>query len=245
MNTAQATALYLDTAIKERLFPTKGRLRFQTQVLFAGVDFENKAVLDIGGGAGLLSFYAAAQGARSALCLEPEVDGSTPGVLEQIARLKQALGRQNVEFKPVTLQAFEAEGEKFDVVVLHASINHLDEAACINLLREPQSRAAYRELFAKIFALSNKGAKLIISDCSRYNFFALLGLRNPFVPTIEWHKHQAPQVWAELLAEVGFVNPRISWRSFNRLGNFGRVLLANRFAAYFLESNFCLRMEKP
>jgi SAM-dependent methyltransferase len=241
----QATALYLDTAIRERLFPTKRRLKFYTEALFRGVDLDNKAVLDIGGGEGLLTFYAAARGARRLVCLEPEADGSSAGVLEKIGRLKTVLGGQNVEFKPITLQAYAPEGEKFDVILLHQSINHLDEPACIGLLQEPRFKAVYRELFGKLFSLSNKGAKVIICDCSRYNLFALLGVRNPFVPTIEWHKHQAPQVWAELLAEVGFVNPRISWRSFNRLGNWGRVLLANKFAAYFLESSFCLRMEKP
>lgn len=245
MNTAQDTALYLDAVVKERLFPNQDRLRFHTDALFRGVDFRNKTVLDIGAGVGLFSFYAAARGARRVVCLEPEVDGSTPGVLEKIDRLKKVLGRHNVEFSPITLQAFEPGAEKFDVVLLHNSINHLDENACINLLRDPKARAVYRELFGKLFALSNRGAKLIICDCSRYNFFALLGLRNPFVPTIEWHKHQAPQAWAELLAGAGFVNPGIRWRSFNRLGSLGRLLLANPLAAYFLESSFCLRMEKP
>jgi hypothetical protein len=245
VNTAHDTALYFDAAVKERLFPTKRRLQFHTDALFRGVDFNNKAVLDIGGGEGLLSFYAAAKGARNVVCLEPEADGSSPGVLQKIDRLRRVLGRPNVEFKAVTFQAFDPGGERFDVIVLHSSINHLDEAACITLLSEPNSKAAYREVFAKMFSLSNKGAKLVICDCSRYNFFALLGVRNPFVPTIEWHKHQSPRVWAELLAEVGFVNPRITWRSFNRLGSFGRLLLANKFASYFLESSFCLRMDKP
>lgn len=245
MRTAQDMALYLDTAIRERLYSTKSRLQFHTDALFRGIDFRNKMVLDIGGGTGLHSFYAVARGATKAICLEPEADGSSAGVTEKIHKLKELLKHDNVEFRPLTLQAFDPEGQKFDVVLLHASINHLDETACINLLRDPGAKAAYREVFAKIFSMSNKGAKLIICDCSRYNFFALLGIRNPLAPTIEWHKHQAPEVWAGLLAEVGFVNPRISWSSFNRLGSWGRVFLGNKVAAYFLRSSFCLRMEKP
>jgi len=245
MKTAQDTPLYLDTAIEERLYSTKGRLQFHTDALFGEIDFNNKTVLDIGGGTGLHSFYAAARGARKVVCLEPEADGSSAGVIEKIHRLKKLLERDNVEFKPLTLQAFEPEGETFDVILLHSSINHLDETACINLLREPKFKAVYREVFSKIFSLSNKGAKLIVCDCSRYNLFALLKIRNPFAPTIEWHKHQAPEVWANLLAGVGFVNSRISWPSFNRLGNWGRVLFGNKFAAFFLASSFCLRMDKP
>jgi SAM-dependent methyltransferase len=235
----------MDAAIKEGLYSTRGRLRFRMDALFGEVDFTNKRVLDIGGGTGLYSFYAAARGARKVVCLEPEADGSSPGVVEKIRRLKQLLNNTNVEFKPLTLQTFEPQGERFDVVLLHSSINHLDETACIHLLKERKFKTAYRELFARIFALSNEGARLIVCDCSRYNFFALLGLRNPFAPTIEWHKHQAPRVWAELLESVGFVNPRISWRTFNRLGRWGDALLANPLAAYFLTSSFCLRMDRP
>lgn len=245
MRTAQGTASYMDVAIRERLYSTRDRLQFRMQALFGEIDFNRKAVLDIGGGTGLYSFYAASRGAAKVVCLEPEADGSSPGMVEKIQKLRQLLQSPNVEFKPLTLQAFEPQGQKFDLVLLHASINHLDETACIHLLEGAQHKAAYREVFRKIFALSNKGAKLIICDCSRHNLFAALGLRNPFAPTIEWHKHQAPQVWAQLLSEVGFVNPRTTWWSFNRLGRLGRMLFANRFAAYFLTSSFCLRMEKP
>jgi SAM-dependent methyltransferase len=239
------TALYFDIAIKERLYSTRSRLQFYMDTVFHGIDFANKTVLDIGGGTGLYSFYAASRGARRVLCLEPEADGSSPGAVEKIGRLKKLLGRENVEFRPTTLQAFEPEGETFDVVLLHASINHLDETACIRLLEEPRYRAVYQALFAKISSLSSRGAKIIICDCSRHNFFALLGVRNPFAPTIEWEKHQAPETWAELLTTAGFVNPEITWRSFNRLGPVGRFMFANKAAAYFLKSTFCLRMEKP
>src|SRR5262245_6485905 len=245
MRAADRTAAYLDAAIKEKLYSTPERLRFRMDELFGEVDFRNRKVLDIGGGTGLYSFYAAACGAKKVLCLEPEADGSSPGVAEKIGRLKQLLGNTNVEFRPLTLQAFKPQGERFDVVLLHSSINHLDETACIHLLEDPKFRTIYQELFAKIFALSSEGARLIICDCSRYNVFPLLGLRNPFAPTIEWHKHQAPRVWAELLEGVGFVNPRISWRTFNRLGRWGAALLANPLAAYFLSSSFCLRMDRP
>nr|BAJ06976.1 hypothetical protein [uncultured bacterium] len=245
MTKEQGIDLYLNTVIKEGLYSNKGKLAFKMDTLFKGIAFTNKRILDIGGGFGLYSFYAAFRGAKKVVCLEPEAEGSSSSVIDKFHKLKNLLKCNNVELRPLTLQAFEAKGETFDVILLHNSINHLDETACINLLRESKAKAVYRELFSKIYSLSNKDAKLIICDCSRYNFFSLFKIRNPMAPTIEWHKHQAPKVWANFLGEVGFMNPRIRWSSFNRLGNWGRILIGNKFVAYFLVSHFCLTMDKP
>src|SRR5438067_4566581 len=49
------------------------------QSLFRGVQFDGKRVLDIGGGDGIYSFYAAARGATEVMCLEPEARGAIPG----------------------------------------------------------------------------------------------------------------------------------------------------------------------
>ena len=245
MRTEQDIDFYLHTIIKEGLYSSKGNLQFQMDTLFRGIDFKNKRVLDIGGGIGLYSFYAACRGAKKVVCLEPEAEGSSSKVTDKFHKLSKLLELNNVALKTVTLQAFEPEDETFDIILLHNSINHLDETACINLQRDSNSKAVYQEIFAKIFSLSNKGAKLIICDCSRYNFFAMFKIRNPFAPTIEWHKHQAPEVWAILLGEAGFRNPKIRWSSFNRLRNWGRVLFGNRLMAYFMTSHFCLTMDKP
>jgi SAM-dependent methyltransferase len=244
MRTAQDIDLYINVVIEEGLFANKGRLKFHMDTLFEGIDFKNKKVLDIGGGSGIYCFYAASRGAKKAVCLEPESEGSSSGVTEKFHKLEQHLQRDNVELMPITLQALEPEGETFDVILLHNSINHLDEIACINLLRESRSKSIYQEIASKIYLLSNRGAKLIICDCSRFNFLPLLKIRNPFAPTIEWHKHQAPEVWADLFGEVGFVNPKIRWTSFDHLRNLGRVLTGNKLMAYFLRSHFCLTMEK-
>lgn len=245
MRTAQDIDFYLNTVIKEGLCSSKGRLQFHMNTLFEGIDFKNKKVLDIGGGSGLYSFYAAIRSAKNVVCLEPEAEGSSSAATDKFHKLRELLERNNVELRPITIQAFEPEGETFDVILLHNSINHLNETACINLLRESKSKAVYQEIFSKIYSLSSKGAKLIICDCSRYNFFTLFKIRNPFAPTIEWHKHQAPEVWANVLGEVGFVKPKIRWSSFNALRNWGRVLTGNKLVAYFLTSHFCLTMDKP
>ena len=172
--------LYLDAAIEERCYADRGNLQFLMETLYRGVEFRNKRVLDIGGGCGRDSFYAASLGAREVVCLEPEADGSNTSVNDRFRRLQQRLGRDNVTLRSDTFQDFQPNGKQFDVVVLHNSINHLNEMACINLLADAESRATYHQLFAKIYQLSSNGAKLVVCDCSRYNLFALLNIRNPF-----------------------------------------------------------------
>lgn len=240
----EGKALYLRTMVSEGLYSSPDTLQFHLDTLFDGIDFKNKRVLDIGGGAGLHSFYAASRGAQKVVCLEPEEDGCSSGVIDKFNKLKNLLEYDNVELRPLTLQAFEAEGQSFDVILLYNSINHLDEAACITLLNESNSKAVYIGLFSKIYSLASNDAALIICDCSRYNFFGLVNVRNPFAPTIEWRKHQAPEIWANLSGEVGFVNPKIRWSSFNRMRTLGKILVGNKLMAYFLTGHFCLSMKK-
>jgi SAM-dependent methyltransferase len=235
---------YFPAMVEERLFPRERNLIFHQRWLFGGVDFERRTMLDIGAGAGLNGFYGACRGARDVICIDPEADGSTPGAQARFARLKARLGVDNIRFESAFFQDFDAGDRKFDIILLHNSVNHLDESACVDLLTDDAARARYRRIFDKIAALAKPGATLILCDCSRYNFFAALGLRNPVMPTIEWEKHQAPEVWAALLAESGFVEPRIRWSSFNRFGTAGDWLLGNKLAAYFLKSHFCLTLQR-
>lgn len=235
---------YFPAMIEERLFPRESNLIYHQRWLFDGVDFEDRTMLDVGAGAGLNGFYAACNGAREVVCVDPEADGSTGGATEKFSRLRQRLGLDNIRLEPAFFQSFDARGRTFDVILLHNSVNHLDETACIYLLTDAAARSSYRRIFQKIATLANPGATLILCDCSRHNFFAALGLRNPVMPTIEWEKHQPPEVWAGLLAEAGFVNPRIRWSSFNRLGSAGELVLGNKLAAYFLKSHFCLTVQK-
>lgn len=236
---------YLSAVIKEGLYPNRGNLQFHLKTLFKNVPLENRRVLDIGGGSGLHSFYAACMGAKEVVCLEPETEGSRSGMRVKFRKLSEILGYNYVRFEPVTFQAFEPTKKQFDIILLHNSINHLDETACINLLNSEASKTIYMGIFSKLSSFANSGAKLIVCDCSRYNFFALLKIKNPFAPTIEWHKHQAPEVWVNLLSQVGFINPRVRWTSFNTLRSPGGVLLGNKLLSYFLRSDFRFTMKKP
>lgn len=226
------------------LYPSLGNLRFYLNTLFAHIDFSNKQVLEIGGGSGLLSFYAASKGARKVICLEPEGDGGLSNSHRNFENLKKELdsGSKVVLLKKV-FQEYDADQRTFDIVVLHNSINHLDEKACEQLHRDQGARLVYREIFTRIKNMAAPGAQVLVADCSRFNIFPSLGLVNPFAPTIEWNKHQRPELWCDLLMEAGLINCKIRWTSFNSLRTPGKLLCGNKFAAFLLLSHFYIKAE--
>jgi SAM-dependent methyltransferase len=200
-------------------------------------------VLDVGGGRGLLTFYAAWRGAAKPVCLEPLAQGSRKDEDAEFKRCQEELGLENVQLSRERLQDYDA-ANKFDVVLLHNSVNHLDEDACIHLLERDQARETYRKIFSRLATLANPGAHLLIVDCSRKNLFPLVGLTDPFARSIDWRKHQTPEVWITLLEECGFAAPEIRWASFTRLRTPGRILLGYRVAAFLLSSRFWLHMRR-
>ncbi|WP_337875542.1 class I SAM-dependent methyltransferase [Elioraea sp.] len=235
---------YISCVLACGQYSTAFNLRQYVSFMFKGVDLEGKRVLDVGGGTGLLTLYAAVRGAE-AICLEPEADGATSGAALHFARMESCIdtgGR--ARFVPAAFQDFLDE-QPFDIIVMANSINHLDEEACVRLAHDDAAQASYHAIFRKAWHLLREGGILIITDCNRSNVFNDLGLRSPFCPTIEWHKHQHPRLWDRLLQRAGFMPARYEWTSPNRLGGLGRLLLGNRVAAYFLLSHFRLVARKP
>lgn len=230
---------------RERLFSSRRCLQYYLDFLFRDTSFDQRRMLDVGGGYGLYSLYAACMGAEKVVCVEPVSAGSLQDTSERLARLRSSFADMHqVVFVPSTLQDLGYSSETFDIILLHDSINHLDEEACSTLRHSPLAVESYEAIFGKLSDLASQRAKLIITDCSRYNFFALCGVKNPLAPNIEWHEHQSPQYWARMLSEAGFRNAQIRWTSFNRLGFAGELVLGNRLVAYFLRSHFLLTMEK-
>lgn len=243
---AAALDRYIEAAIRLKLYSNPGNLRRHLQYLFAGVDLRDKDVLDVGGGAGLLTLYAAMSGARSAVCLEPEGAGASSGLRERFEGFRSALDpRLPVEFVSDTIQRYLQAAHRFDVIVCANALNHLDEEACIRLQLDPSAAERYRALFGLLNQAINPSGWFVATDCGRSNFFAALGMRSPFMPDIEWHKHQDPDVWAGLLGRAGFCATTIQWSAPNTLGRWGRALLGNRMVAYFLLSHFRLSARKP
>lgn len=243
MNNEQLAMRFLSDAceIGRVLSPrTAGR---ELRYLFQDIDLAGKRLLDIGGGDGFYSFYAAAMGAREVVCLEPSDAGGSDQAIRTFQKLQTRFPQANVTLDTRLIQQFSA-AQPFDVVLMNASINHIDEEACIHLLDDRTAWVKYREMFTDIAGLLVQGGYLIVSDCARQNIFDRLGLRNPLCPTIEWHKHQQPRVWARLLAEVGFRDARIHWKPIYRLGAAGEILTGNQVVAFFLRSAFRMHMRK-
>ncbi|RMF60896.1 MAG: methyltransferase domain-containing protein [Calditrichaeota bacterium] len=212
--------------------------------LFRGIDFRGKTMLDVGCGDGLFMIWAAANGAGSVVGLEPLADGS--GTSKRVAHIlyamSESLGLKNVSRLPYTFQEYDCRGQKHDIVLLHASINHLDEQMCVELQNSPEAQKVYTEIFRKLRGVMRKNGKLIIVDASNRNFYRLLGFKkNPVNPRLTWHNHQAPEFWADMLEQTGFGARKISWLSNAQLGPLGFVL-RNRLMAYFTESAFRLEM---
>lgn len=237
---------FLDLAIQKKMFSNKTNLKFYLNYIFRDTRLKDSTLLDVGGGSGLLSFYAAVNGARKVVCLEPESDGSSSGMIAKFNEFKSALSQHlPIEHLPLTLQAYKEQvAEKYDIVVMHDSVNHLDEHACINLLRDKGSYAIYKNLIRSVYDIMSPGGQLIVTDCSSSNFFNSIGVKCPFAPTIEWHKHQKPGTWTQLFRTIGFKNSKISWKTPNTFGTIGRFFMANPVVSYFTSSSFKIMMEK-
>lgn len=234
---------YCRYIVKLGFFASVRALKYHLNFLFPKINFKDKSVLDIGGGVGIYSFYAGCMGAKKVICLEPELAGSSKGLRDIFNTIKSELGSRNVYFIPKTFQEYEGE-DVFDIVILYDSINHLNEVACTKLKESKIAEEHYINIFRKLYKITRVGSKVIICDCSDKNFFNLIGSKNFFAPSIEWGKHQSPQLWAKLLGDCGFKKEKIKWSSPNRWGTIGNRLMGNRFISYFTTSHFCLLMKR-
>lgn len=218
--------------------------KFYLKNLFKEINLKNKSILDIGAGARTFSCYMAINGAKKVIGLEPEIEGSRNNYISKFEELKEKLNLKNVFLKPLTFQSFDNDGEKFDLILLHHSINHLNENACINLKKSGESQEIYKEIFDRLYSISEDNADIIIADCSNKNFFSFLRLKNPFAPTIEWHKHQSPKEWIKVLEKVGFKNFKIKWLAPSQLGKIGDFLFGNKICSFFIHSHFIIYAKK-
>jgi len=235
---------YLQNIKKLKLTKSTFGLSAYLEKLFKGIGLKEKTVLDIGAGAGIYSCYMAINGAEEVISLEPQIEGSKNSYISNFEELKGNLNLSNVFLKPVAFQSFESDGENFDVILLHYSINHLDENACMNLKKTSEAQKTYEEIFSKLYSISKVDADLIMADCSNKNFFNSLGIKNPFVPAIEWNKHQSPEEWIKILKRVGFKNFKIRWVIPWQFGGVADFFLGNKVCSFFIHSHFIIYAKK-
>jgi len=235
---------FFELAVTEWGYYTAEKVQFRISNFLGDVYLDGKAALDIGCGTGLMSIYAACKGAAAVIGLEPEEAGTTSGYLKEFNKMVTTLGLTTATGLSQTLQEFDPQGQLFDLVLMDSSINHLEEEACIHLQNSPEARNRYLEIFNKISSLMKSGGIVIIRDCSRYNFFAALGIKNPLCPVIEWHKHQSPKFWADLMGQCGFTNPKIEWPLLTPKLQAVRKIVCTQIGAYFLRSSFRLVIQK-
>ncbi len=225
----------------------KSRLKnlkyYLSDILFKNIDLKDKTVLDIGAGNGVYSFYALIKGAKKLVCIEPEFEGSRSNYISSLKKFRKFINREDdVIISTDTFQNFKSE-MKFDVVLMHYSVNHIDEENCIVLESSKKSQEIYHNYFQKIYNSMTNNGDLIITDTSKYNFFNFFGITNPFVSTIEWQKHQSPYVWSRYLEKVKFSTKKIQWTAPMKLKKF-HFLLNNVVFLYFTTSLFRLHMKK-
>src|SRR5262249_9510979 len=147
--------------------------------VYKDVDVDDRSVLEIGAGAGSLCFWAGFRGAREVVGLEPDIDGSTSGDVQQFETMIWQTGLSAVTLCKETIQEYEAPAEQFDVVVSHNSMEHLDEAVVARLSHDVGARRVYGQILQKVAGSMKPGARLIICNQSKANFWPLIGRRNP------------------------------------------------------------------
>ena len=84
MSSAEKSKRFEELATKYGGFKTRDRVQFRCQEVFKGIDLDGADVLEIGAGSGTFSGYAAINGARSVVAIEPATDGSAHGIRERL-----------------------------------------------------------------------------------------------------------------------------------------------------------------
>lgn len=236
-----------DKGLKNARIPNPRGWDFHFQkYVFDGLSLEGKSVLDIGGGSGLASFWAVNRGlALSAIVVDPLSDGSNSEMRSQYSRMAKVLDLGNkVAFCEAALDEVGVSLGLFDIVLLHNSINHVNEEFTRTLTQSAEASASYRRFADLLLSHLKEGGKLVMSDCSSKNFFSQLGLPSPFAPGIDWRIHQPPAIWAELFSQQGFRLERTTWATRREFGSYGKLLLGNELGAYLTTSQFTIELSK-
>jgi ubiquinone/menaquinone biosynthesis C-methylase UbiE len=213
--------------------------------LFEGVPIAGRTLLEIGSGKGLMTMYAAMQGAAHVVSMEPEMIGSRSGMITVQQQRLDRLGIHSVEFLPADFNQWDPQGRTFDIVMCRAAINHL-HASDQHALHHRPTYQGYLEVIRKMLRVTAPGGVVLITDACRYAFFTAtrnLGIRRPWdwsKTGINWRHHQNPQTWARIFREAGFSSVHVRYPLPFRLRQFGGVV-DTAAVNFFLQGSFILR----
>ena len=212
-----------------------------TRQVFEDVQLAGARVLEIGSGRGLISIYLAAHGA-SVVSLEPELVGSTAGVIETQQRRCAELGVR-VETVPADFNTWETD-ERFDVIVSRASINHL-YASEHHAAHHPETFAAYLAVAKRVKRLLKPGGVFVATDGVRYNFWKMARkwVKRPDETArsgVNWRHHQNAGTWGRIFAAAGFQPIALDYHTPHRYRSY-RWALNNRVGNFWLGGRFIMK----
>jgi len=216
--------------------------------LFDGVPLSGRSVLEIGSGKGMMTMYAALQGASHVVSMEPEMIGSRSGMISLQQQRLDALGIQSVEFLAADFNEWNPLGRTFDVVMCRAAINHL-HASDQHALSHRPTYEGYLTVVRRMLSVTSPGGVVLITDACRYAFFTAtrnLGIRRPWdwsKTGINWRHHQNPQTWARIFRDAGFTRADVRYPLPYRLRQY-KGLVDTAAANFFLQGSFILRAHR-
>lgn len=216
--------------------------------IFKGIDLQGKRVLEIGSGRGLISLHCGLSGAKKVVSIEPEMEGSTSGVVETQKRRIEQLGLSNVELRHDDFHTLDFGEEKFDVIVMIAVLNHLYETP-LNAMKNPDVFNTYIGIGEKLHGLLANSGVVIATDASRYCLWTQLRRigypRNLCLRqrTINWRIHQQPSVWKKIFSKAGFEKVDINYPIPYKLRHLAPIV-ATPAINFFLSGDFILRAHK-
>ena len=88
-------------------FKSVARMNFRCSQVFQGVNLRDADFLEIGAGSGCFSGYAATQGARRVVALEPAAAGSSSGVIGKLEKVGADLGHPRFEVSVDRIEEFD------------------------------------------------------------------------------------------------------------------------------------------
>ncbi|MEW6301911.1 MAG: class I SAM-dependent methyltransferase [Verrucomicrobiota bacterium] len=235
----QDTEAKIAVAARAAGYRSARRYKARARAVFGGVPLAQRRVLDVGCGSGAFALWAGIHGAAKVLGIEPETAGSTKGTLERFRWTIQELQLERTVFaKEASLEDLSPDAGPFDVAILYNVINHLDEEATTRLHRDTDAVARFVAILTRLRELLAPDGIVLVVDMARFNLWNMVGLKSPFAPTIEWHKHQQPEVWIRTFEQAGYRLRDLDWNPLYPLGR----LSQNRAMQYLTGSSFILRM---